>query len=66
MNSIWIARDKDGDLFAFLSEPTRYEETGEWAAAGERNASMLLDSWFPELTWDDEPLEFVPKERMDV
>ena len=31
MNSIWIARDKDGDLFAFLSEPTRYEETGEWA-----------------------------------
>ena len=66
MNSIWIARDKDGDLFAFLSEPTRNEETGEWAAAGERNASMLLDSWFPELTWDDEPLEFVPKERMDV
>ena len=65
MNNIWIARDKDGDLFAFLSEPTRYEETGEWAAAGERNASMLLDSWFPELTWDDDPMELVPKERMD-
>ena len=35
MNSIWIARDKDGDLFAFLSEPTRYEEKRKGYRAGE-------------------------------
>ncbi len=60
MNNIWIARDKDGDLFAFLSEPTRYEETGEWAAAGERNASMLLDSWFPHVRSPQPVLGHIP------
>lgn len=39
MNSIWIARDKDGDLYAYNNKPFREcagggtYETGRWITA---------------------------------
>ena len=59
---MWIARDKDGklNLFTFL-KPVRMDEDGCWVKAdcpGELADSIRLDdNLFPQLTWDDEPIE---------
>lgn len=63
MNSIWIARDKEGNLMAALDKPVRDNKREEWAPSGKEPFSMweLHGSWFPDLRWDDEPIELVIK-----
>ena len=71
MNSIWIARDKDGDLYAYNNKPFREcagggtYETGRWITAkGDSHsyyAYKLNSDWFPELTWENSPIELVQK-----
>lgn len=62
MNSIWIARDMDNSLFAYEQEPFR--DSNEWM-----NKELFLESaqlpegWFPDLRWEDEPIELVAKEK---
>ena len=67
MNSIWIARDKDGGLYAYQNRPLKNIEERIWgcliASRLSRFAYRLNSDWFPELTWQDEPVELVIKER---
>ena len=61
---IWIARDSWGDLDLFFELPERIIIPGYGAAWGWDNNSSwgnktraLDNSLFPEITWDDEPVE---------
>ena len=65
MNSIWIARDEDGDLYAYKSKPFKCGDT--WASKiGDfisTFAYKLNSDWFPELTRENSPIELVIKEN---
>lgn len=57
---MWVARDKDGELNLFITKPQRSDAIGynyeNWDSYNEHWIS--LDSkLFPDLTWDDEPIE---------
>lgn len=65
---MWIARNKDGKLQLFEGHPTKEVEKGEWNYytifsdfRPEREhwfSSKILDrGLFPNLTWEDEPVE---------
>lgn len=61
---MWIARDKDGKLYLFtFVKPVRKDEDGCWikdehCSDLELVGSIRLDdNLFPQLTWDDEPME---------
>ena len=61
---MWIARDKDGELNLYTHKPNRCTAVGwnneSWdiQSTDEYVNFMTLDpSMFPELTWDDEPIE---------
>ena len=50
---MFVARDKKGILFLFKIKPVRMGDTWSWD-----EYSYVLDSdMFPDLTWEDEPLE---------
>lgn len=51
----WAARDKDGNLFAYCKKPERNEELQVWM--GGFADFGLRNSLFPDLTWDDDPIE---------
>lgn len=67
MNNIWIARDKNGTLWATCNEPVRNEDMGMWTVEDgiPCDYSRLQEDWFPELTWQDKPIELVIKEKED-
>ena len=52
---LWVARDWGGMLFAYFNKPIRYTVWKEWESAGVHLS--IDDSLFPELKWEDEPLE---------
>lgn len=57
----WVCRDKErvepftSDLFLAFEKPTRIEEWDKWGDMGDY--VELDSSLFPDLTWDDAPLE---------
>lgn len=63
MSSIWIARDASGILCAFREKPHRAENGDFWVSSSDYDYSTIDDSWFPELTWEDEPIELVVKTK---
>lgn len=65
MNSIWIARDYYGHLYAYKEKPVK--DTHGW---NKRKGDIyyvceLDDDWFPCLHWWDEPIELVIKGKED-
>ena len=53
---LWVARDKSGKLFAYDSKPKRECYLGFWYS--DLNCVVPISrNFFPELTWEDEPLE---------
>ena len=54
---VWIARDKDGDLFVFSSAPFKVERV--WSPQSPNiNTMELKSNKFPSVKWeDDEPTE---------
>lgn len=61
---MWIARDKDGELYLFtFVKPVRIEEDNEnyWIKdeyCGDlADCIRLDDKLFPDLKWEDEPVE---------
>lgn len=48
----WVARDKDGSLYAYEDKPILCHI--EWIGL---LLSSMENSFFPDLTWEDEPLE---------
>ena len=51
---LWVARDKKGFLFAYEDKPARCDNRKEWIG---RFFSSMKNSYFPNLTWEDEPIE---------
>lgn len=51
----WIARDKNGSLFAYENKPERCDNQKEWFSGKFLNS--MENSFFPDLTWYDEPIE---------
>ena len=50
----WVARDIDGYIFAYNGKPTRCDNQKECIG---RFFSSMKNSYFPELKWEDEPIE---------
>lgn len=50
----WVARDKNGFLFAYEDKPTRSDNKKEWFGWF---LFSMKNSYFPNLTWKDEPIE---------
>lgn len=67
MNSIWIARDKDGTLCAYNQKPYRIAFDDIWLPenGNDWNYEVLNDDWFPEVTWENSPIELAPKIMID-
>ena len=53
---LWVARDWCGMLFAYFNKPIRDTVWKEWDS--DKCSLRIDDSFFPELKWEDEPLEF--------
>lgn len=53
---LWVARDWGGMLFAYFNKPIRDTVWKEWDS--DKVSLSIDDSFFPELKWEDEPLEF--------
>lgn len=51
---LFVARDKNGFLFAYEHKPTRCDIRKEWFGL---LFSSMKNSYFPDLTWEDEPIE---------
>lgn len=60
MNSIWIARDKNGLLYAYKDKPVRDERT--WTCQDSDLWCQLDESWFPCLNWEDDPIELASRQ----
>ena len=52
---LWVARDKNGFLFAYEDKPTRWDILKEWLA--EKFLFSIENSFLPNLKWEDEPIE---------
>jgi hypothetical protein len=52
---LFVARDKNGFLFAYEDKPTRCDIRKEWFAG--KFLSSMENSFFTDLTWEDEPIE---------
>ena len=68
-NTMWIARDKNGNLFLYNTELTR-NENGVWFPADYQPSNpfycvKLPSDLFPEQTWEDAPLEVEIKRLSD-
>ena len=51
---LWVARDKNGFLFAYGDKTTRCDNQKEWIG---RFSNSMKNSYFPEIKWEDEPIE---------
>lgn len=61
MKRIWIARDKYGALWSYSSKPVRDDLSDCWAASDDLECRYMPEDWFPDLCWEDEPLELIAK-----
>ena len=52
-----IVRDWDGMLFVYFNKPIRDTVWKEWKS--DEVSLSIDDSLFPDLTWEDEPLEVI-------
>ena len=51
---LWVARDKNGFLFAYKDKPKRCDNQKEWFGWF---LNSMENSFFPNITWKDEPIE---------
>ena len=52
---LWVARDWSGMLYAYFNKPIRDTVWKEWDS--DKVSLSIDDSFFPELKWEDEPIE---------
>lgn len=52
---LWLARDWGGILYAYFNKPIRDTVWKEWHS--DKVSLQIDDSFFPELKWEDEPIE---------
>lgn len=53
---LWVARDKDKKLYLYDSKPKRDCDCGAWCS-DLSCVCVISSSLFPDLTWEDEPIE---------
>lgn len=60
---MWIARDKDGELWLFENKPVK--ENDIWNNSGSDYMKILDTTLLPDLKWENEPMEIelLPKSR---
>lgn len=62
--SVWIARDKDGELCLYKSKPWRCKEDTIYGQFDCDCVFMTMDKdMYPEITWENSPKEFKLKEQ---
>ena len=54
---LWVARDWGGMLYAYFNKPIRDIVWKEWDS--DKVSLSIDDSFFPELKWEDEPIEII-------
>ena len=55
---MWVARDKDGGLTLFPRDAGWNNESWDVVPMDDFTDTMILDpNMFPDLTWEDEPIE---------
>ena len=52
---LWVARDNNGKLYLYNEKPEYYNDLKVWFSG--RICAKLDDNIFPDLTWEDEPIE---------
>lgn len=60
IENYWIARDLDGTLWMIEGIPTRDEIKNVWVMPSVElapNYILLPSELFPEITWEDEPVQ---------
>lgn len=62
---MWIARDKNNDLCLYKEKPSRNENDSQWFIAGGYYL-ILQENLFPELKWEDEPIEVNLYSKNDI
>ena len=50
----YLARDKDGALYAFDSSPVKTEESGLWDVCLDLDSEHIQNDNFPEIKWSDD------------
>lgn len=56
---MYLARDKNRDLYLFYEKPRRGRECW-WAEEGVDGTYLKIEkALYPEVTWDSEPLEVI-------
>lgn len=62
---MWIARDKNGELWIFENKPVKEDDI--YNNSDSDYMKISDKTVFPELKWEDEPLEvdFIPKGKAD-
>ena len=53
MKTLWVARDQNGRLSLFFSEPRR---SMHWWFSDDNEVFELPNTTFPALKWEDEPI----------
>jgi hypothetical protein len=58
--SVWIARDKNGELYLYKSEPWRCKEdkNGHFDCDADEILLPMDEDMYPEITWENSPKEF--------
>ena len=51
---LYLARDKDGALYAFDGSPVKTEESGLWDVCLDLDSEHIQNDNFPEIKWTDE------------
>lgn len=63
---MYLARDKDGDLYLYQKRPVKYDGLEAWVSEDYfENLAKLDPSLFPDVKWEDEEpteVELVRKE----
>lgn len=55
---MYVARDKDGDLYLYLFKPYKVRDEGFWTE--DDGYIKLPEDYFPEVKWEDEePRELI-------
>lgn len=52
--NMYIARDKDGDLYLYKKQPVKYSESWQLCSDNPHDFYKLDSSLFPEVKWEDE------------
>jgi hypothetical protein len=56
--SVWIARDKNGELYLYKSEPWRCKEDKNGHFDCDEMLLPMDEDMYPEITWENSPKEF--------